>query len=748
MRINYVPENVEIFIQNIWYKKKIFIVENLNVSKKYFCLCMFPYPSGKLHIGHVRNYTIGDIISNFFRLKDFKVLNTIGWDSFGMPAENAAYNNNTSPYFWTVNNILNMKKQLRRLGFSFDWTKEIMTSNVNYYKTEQLFFIKLYNSGLIYSKYSFVNWDPVDKTVLANEQVVDGKGWRSNALIKKRKIKQWYVKITDYANELLDDLFLLHEWPTKVKEMQKNWIARNIFYQIKFDEIDFCIFLNNILDLYILKSIYLNDKDFFKKNKNYNILNFLSGKYVNYKFKKNISNDDNFFLKFFSNKNFWNFSNFFFKYINIKYFKRVVLKILFLKKILKKVEKFKLQDWCISRQRYWGTPIPILYCNNCGVIPENVNKLPVVLPILKSKRHKYKLKSVRNFYNTSCWICHKECFRETDTFDTFFESSWYYFKYLSKNYINNNILSTWLPVDCYIGGIEHATMHLIYSRFFHKVLRDFGLFTCNEPYIKLLTQGMVLMDGSKISKSKGNIPDQEKLIFEYGADSLRLFIMFAAPVDQSFEWNSNGIVGCKKFLDKIWRYGVFLYNKNINYLINEIDFEFSKEALLFIFDFNKIVDFIYSCLEKNNSFNVIISYLMQILKLLDKLSNKLVLYSKEFFYLFVRIYIFIISFLYPITPHIISFIWIFFLKKDILLIYKSLPGKIVNKYILNKNNNIMLFINNKFKCKIFLDDNFDNQYLKNFIFNNFIIKKYIDNYKIKNLIYKKSKLINIILESV
>ncbi len=754
MKLKYIHGNVEFFIQAFWKKKSVFQINNLNVQNKYYCLCMFPYPSGKLHIGHIRNYTIGDIISGYARLKNASVLNTIGWDSFGMPAENAAYDNNISPEDWTFNNIFNMRKQLKRLGFSFDWGKEITTSNPNYYKWEQLFFIKLHKSGLVYKKDGFINWDPVDKTVLANEQVINGRGWRSNALIKRVKIKQWYVKITDYANELLDDLDKLPGWSNKVKYMQKNWICKIVKFECLFyvKEIDkiLKIFIEDIFCIYLIKKIILHkDHELADllatiKDGTY-VCNPMNGRKIKLSIAINTyeENCDKYYFLMFKSSFFWIKKNRVFRYTKKSQFKKVLIRIMFLKSILKKSDRFKLQDWCISRQRYWGSPIPIITCVNCGVIPVNENKLPVVLPGIKIKKNvKFSLRSVKNFYLTRCCICNNIAFRETDTFDTFFESAWYYVKYLSKKSINTYYLNKWLPVDQYIGGIEHATMHLIYARFFFKVMRDFGILKSDEPFINLLTQGMVLMDGSKMSKSKGNIPDQEKLIKKYGADTLRLFIIFSAPAEHSFEWTYNGISGCKKFLDKIWRYAISLKNNIIikgYFDITKINFE--GRVIKLLMKFNNIIGMIYDSLNTSYSFNVVVAYLMQLLRVLEDVKFD----KPENVCLSMKMFRALLIILSPITPHIVNFIWTYILHESKLIITEKLPCRIKNIYVEKKLINIFVFINNKFIKKFFISNILSDNDIKKSILSDNDIKEYISLKDIKRIIYKKNKMMNIII---
>lgn len=746
MKLKYNPYYIELFIQKDFFKENIFSFINLYKSNKYYSLCMFPYPSGKLHIGHIRNYTIGDIVAGYARLKGFNVLNTIGWDSFGIPAENAAYKNNVLPDVWTYKNIFNMRQQLKRLGFSFDWNKEITTSNPNYYKWEQLFFIKLYKSGLVYKKYGIVNWDPIEKTVLANEQVIDGKGWRSNAVIKRIKIQQWYIKISEYANLLLDDINLLYGWPAKVKEMQKNWIGKIYKIKINFyiEEINDClsIFFDNIFLLYFLKEIILfSECDISKKLTSYKFI-YAFNPLSNTKIKITISNNNealdslDYDLKFFDQDYYILLNKLIIRRVSKINLKNIFIKFLLFKKNLKKVESFKLQDWCISRQRYWGTPIPIIYCKSCGMMCEHEQKLPVVLPKININQYiDGALLKIKDFYFTNCYLCGEKAHRELDTFDTFFESSWYYLKYLCKDIFFPNIINKWLPVDYYIGGIEHATMHLIYARFFYKVMRDFSIVNNFEPFNNLLTQGMVLMGGSKMSKSKGNIADQELLIKNYGADTLRMFIIFSAPPEHSFEWNDNGIKGCKKFIDRIWEYA-YIFNN----IVNEQNLNtFSSIEIDIIKKYNLLIDKIYNVLFKTFTYNVIISYLMQMLRLVKNYFNNLL-----YFFLYKNIYTSILIFLSPIIPHVTMFIWKYIFNNNTNIFFQKLPEKI---FIKNNNTSfdLMVFINNKFKVNITINDNkfLDNNYTV--ILNNEKVKRFILEKKVKRVIFKNNKIINIIV---
>jgi leucyl-tRNA synthetase len=773
----YIPNEIEKLSQEYWIKNKSFKLKKINTANKYYCLSMFPYPSGKLHMGHIRNYTIGDIISRYKKICGYDVFNPIGWDAFGIPAENAARDNNISPNTWIKKNIKDMRIQLKALGFGFDWDREVNTSNYKYYKWEQMFFIKLFYSGLVYKKNTFVNWDPIDKTVLANEQVIEGRGWRSNALVERKKIPQWYIKITKYAGLLFDDLEKLINWPQKVKDMQKNWINKRLGYNISFNTKK-----NNKLDLffeniYKITNVFFfqisnenfdlikNESTFFFNNsKNFILINPINKKenvlFINentdeclkiFNEKNNLNIDlsdieiltNNYFKIIISKKNCSNKLNFLFKNLNNENKNFLIFFILNKYEKIKIDTEYSLKDWCISRQRYWGVPIPMIYCKKCGIIPEKIDNLPIKLPNVKQKNYKNILLSNNKiFTNIKCNICNESAKRETDTFDTFFESSWYYAKYLCNNNLNSNYLNKWLPIDQYIGGIEHANLHLIYARFFCKVMKDFNILNCDEPFTNLLTQGMVLMNGSKMSKSKGNIIDQNQIISKYGADTLRLFIMFVAPPEQSFEWNDNGIIGCKKFLDKVWNLSkkISNLNENIDYFIK--DSNLNETHLLIIKIYNECLIRIKLIVEKKFTFNVVIATLMKLTNLIFKMD----LTEKIDKIIFNTIAESIIILLSPFSPHITHFIWSHILKKEKIILNECFPN-IINIESNEKTfTNISVYINGKFKKNIDIDKNIKSDELIKLITTHSDLSKFFNKKIIKNFFYKESKLINILIQ--
>jgi len=688
----YNPQAIEAAQQTKWATDKRFEVSNEPSDKpSRYMLSMFPYPSGKLHMGHVRNYTISDVLSRYYRLKGFEVMQPMGWDGFGLPAENAAIANQTPPAAWTFANIDSMRAQLKLLGLSIDWSREFATCSPEYYQWEQWLFLQLYKKGLVYKKLSTVNWDPVDNTVLANEQVIDGKGWRSGAAVEKRDIPMYYFNITDYADELLDDLDQLEgHWPSEVLTMQRNWIGRSAGMEVHFpyelagEENTLDVFTTRPDTLMgvtyvavaaehplaqyaseqddaiaqfcaLCKKGSVAEADLAKAEKigmdtgltvthpltgeevpvwvaNYVLMSYGSGAVMavpahderDYEFavkydlpiKQVINTPDGYFDELKAEAKANNTE------VNLAYIERntlvnsgdfdgldfeqafeAMLAKLEPKELAKKKIQYRLRDWGVSRQRYWGCPIPMINCEHCGTVPVEEQDLPVVLPtdVVPDGRGN-PLKNIPEFVNTTCPKCGNPAERETDTFDTFVESSWYYARFASpndaQNMVNKSAANKWLPVDQYVGGVEHAVMHLLYARFFHKLMRDENLVTGDEPFANLMTQGMVLAgtfyrvnaDGSttyyfaedididfnergqpikailksdgqpvtigkieKMSKSKNNGVDPQLTIDKYGADTVRLYTLFTAPADQTLEWSDDALKGPYNFVKKVWR---------------------------------------------------------------------------------------------------------------------------------------------------------------------------------------------------
>ena len=627
----YEPDNVEREAREFWDSERCFEVSEDGGGEKFYALTMFPYPSGQLHMGHVRVFTINDVIARYQRMQGRHVLQPMGWDAFGMPAENAAIKRGVPPAEWTYKNIAYMRDQLKRLGYAYDWTREVTTCRPEYYRWEQWLFTRLFEKGLVYRRNSVVNWDPVDQTVLANEQVIDGRGWRSGALVERREIPQWFMKITAYADELLECLDKLEGWPDPVKIMQRNWIGRSEGLELQFD-VDgeaepLTVFttrpdtLMGVTYMAVAAEHPLAQKAALD---NPEVVAFIEdckksgaaeaaietmekkGMPLGIDARHPLTGEPvplwvaNFVLMSYGtgaimavpghDQRDWDFAKAhdlpirqvigpadgsdvdidaapFLDHgvvVNSGEFDGLDYKDAF-ERIAARFEdegrgnrtvNYRLRDWGVSRQRYWGTPIPIIYCDDCGAVPVPEADLPVVLPEdVKFSGVGSPLKSMPEFYETTCPRCGKAATRETDTFDTFVESSGYFARYAcpdSDNAMLDEREAYWMPVDQYTGGIEHAILHLLYARFFQKLLRDEGLSAADEPFTNLLTQGMVLKDGAKMSKAKGNTVDPQLLIDRYGADTVRLFMMAAAPPEQALEWSDDGVQGAFRFLKRLW----------------------------------------------------------------------------------------------------------------------------------------------------------------------------------------------------
>ena len=669
----YHANSIEKYWQNIWQQKNIFKISEDKKQKKYYVLEMFPYPSGRIHMGHVRVYTLGDVLARYKRACGFNVLHPMGWDAFGMPAENAAFENNIHPRTWTNKNIINMKEQLKMMGISYDWEREISTCDPEYIKQQQKLFIKFFKANLLYKKEAWANWDPVENTVLANEQVIDGKGWRSGVKVERKLLNQWFLNITKFSDELLSDLDLLENWPENVKIMQKNWIGKSIGAEIQFEIIDKnkLGLVKKNLNVYTTRPDTIYGASFLAIAPDHELSKILS---------KSNSNIKNFILeweKTFSNEEMIEkgpkegvFTNLYVKhpitkkelpiyianyvlstygsgaifgvpahddrdYLFAEKYKLPIIQVVkpydnsikslpysgpgkvinsdFLnnidtekakEKIIKKLEeincgakqtKFRLRDWCASRQRYWGCPIPIIYREDGEVLPVEENELPVLLPddVDFRKKTGNPLENHPDWKHTSCKKTGLSAVRETDTLDTFFDSSWYYLRFidpLNKNPINKDIVDDWSPVHQYVGGIEHAVLHLLYSRFFVKALYSMGEINFKEPFTGLFCQGMVChktyqdsdnnwvypeevikketgqflhksngkkvkeLRSEKMSKSKKNIVDPINIIEKYGADTARFFMLSDSPPERKLEWTNSGIDGSHKYLLRVWKF--------------------------------------------------------------------------------------------------------------------------------------------------------------------------------------------------
>jgi leucyl-tRNA synthetase len=623
----------ELQVQRYWQENASFEVSENSALPKFYCLAMFPYPSGQLHMGHVRNFTLGDVIARFQRLKGMNVLHPIGWDAFGLPAENAAIKRNIPPAKWTRENIAYMRQQMKRLGFSFDWSRELSTCEPEYYRWEQWFFTRMFRKGLVYKKAGWVNWDPVDQTVLANEQVIDGRGWRSNAPVERRELAQWFVRITAYAEELLAFLDQLNEWPDKIKTMQRNWIGRSEGVEMTFprpgeegisvyttrpDTVLGATYLaiapqhrlaaeaagsNPVLQQFIddCNRVKVAEADMAKLEKrgmptglyarhpltdkdvpiwvaNFVLMEYGAGAVMSvpahdqrdWEFAtryglpivqvvKPAPGSDEFCditTEAYTSKSGVLVNSDEFDGLDFAAACNGIADALIAKGLGERQVNYRLRDWGVSRQRYWGCPIPIINCDDCGAVPVPDEALPVVLPTdIAFDGVQSPIKKMPSWYNTHCPECGGPAVRETDTFDTFMESSWYFSRFASSHFDGGMLderAAYWGSVDHYVGGEEHAILHLLYARFFHKLMRDEGLVESDEPFTKLLSLGMVLKDGVKMSKSAGDAGDPQYLLDHHGADAVRMAMMFAAPPEQSFEWSEHGVEASAKWLRRLW----------------------------------------------------------------------------------------------------------------------------------------------------------------------------------------------------
>lgn len=644
MHKTYDPKLIETKWQETWVKNQSFKAKVDAEKKKYYVLEMLPYPSGRIHMGHVRNYAIGDVLARYKTMQGFNVLHPMGWDAFGLPAENAAIQRNIHPAEWTFSNIENMKKQLRRLGFSYDWEREVATCVPEYYKWEQLVFLRMYEKGMVQRKESFINWCDSCQTVLANEQVVSGKCWRCDSTVKQRSMTQWYVKLPKYAEELLADVDKLVNWPERVRTMQREWIGKSEGTLVEFPletpigkdkkidvfttrpdtlfgatfmsiasehplarelakgtdkELEVSKFIEEVAHMDRMKRL---EGDYEKKGAftgrycinpvtgwkmpiyvaNFVLMDYGTGAVMavpthdqrDFEFAKKYKlplkvviqpkdkelHEDEMSEAYVDEGVLVN-SGEFSGLDNIEAISKIT-KYLEKKGLGRSTVHYKLKDWCVSRQRYWGTPIPMIYCEKCGVVPVPEKDLPVELPhdVVFTGVGGSPLAKSESFVNVKCPKCNGAAKRETDTLDTFMESSWYFLRYCSPKYdkgiVDINEAKYWMPIDYYIGGVEHAVGHLMYCRFYMKLLRDLGFVKfsdSNEPAVNLLTQGMVIKDGSKMSKSKGNVVDPDEMIEKFGADTARLFCLFAAPPEKDLDWSDQGVEGSFRFLCRIWR---------------------------------------------------------------------------------------------------------------------------------------------------------------------------------------------------
>ncbi|CAB9544600.1 Leucyl-tRNA synthetase (EC [Bathymodiolus brooksi thiotrophic gill symbiont] len=816
MNSEYNAQEIEAQVQKYWQENKSFEVVEDNSKEKYYCLSMFPYPSGRLHMGHVRNYSIGDVISRYQKMQGKNVMQPIGWDGFGLPAENAALKNKVAPAKWTYENIDYMKTQLSQLGFGYDWSREIATCHPDYYRWEQWLFVKLFKKGLVYKKNAIVNWDPVDQTVLANEQVIDGRGWRSDALIEKKEISQWFMRITDYADELLDDLDKLDGWPDAVKTMQKNWIGKSIGLEIDFNRKGFdalsvyttrpdtlmgVTYLavaaehplaldagkdNAAIQAFIdeCKAMETSEAAMETMEKkgidsglkcmhpitgdevpiwiaNFVLMGYGTGavmsvpahderdyefaKKYNIDIKQVINKDENTNEGAITHKGFL-FNSGKFDGLNFDQAFEAIAKTLEDNNLGSKKTNYRLRDWGVSRQRYWGCPIPIVNCPSCGSVAVPESDLPITLPEEVSfDGVGSPIKKMPEFYQTTCPNCGEAAQRETDTFDTFFESSWYFARYTCKDNGDKMLderTNYWLAnggVDQYIGGIEHAILHLLYARFFNKLLRDEGLIKNDEPFKNLLTQGMVLKDGAKMSKSKGNTVDPQEMIAKYGADTVRLFILFAAPPTQDLEWSDSGLEGAHRFINKVYRLVRSFIKDKENNAIGTLD-TLNKQQKDIRFKTHQTLNKITDDMQRRHLFNTVIAALMELSNTLSKFNDTTdttMAIRQESINILLKT-------LSPIAPHLCHHLWQELGNTKAII---NEPWPSIDKSALNQEEvQIIVQVNGKLRTKLMLTANADKAQVETQALADEKVAKFTDGKTIIKVIVVPNKLINIVVK--
>ena len=860
MQQHYRPDLIEPAVQQYWAENKVFKAIKDTSKEKYYCLSMFPYPSGRLHMGHVRNYTIGDVVSRYQRMNGKNVLQPIGWDAFGLPAEGAAIKNKTAPAKWTYENIEYMKNQLKMLGFGYDWDREIATCRPEYYKWEQWFFTELYKKGLVYKKNSTVNWCPNDVTVLANEQVHDGCCWRCDTPVEQKEIPQWFIKITDYAEQLLGGLDQLPQWPDMVKTMQRNWIGRSEGVEITFDVADtaekVAVYTTRpdtfygvsylgiaaahpLADLAAEKNPEL--AEFIREAKNAKVAeadlatmekkgmatglfaihpltgeklpiwvaNFVLMHYGtgavmavpahdqrDFEFAQKYSLPIKQVIAPLADEEIDLTKQAFVehgKLVNSAEFDGLDFDGAF-NGIADKLEKlgvgkrqvnYRLRDWGVSRQRYWGAPIPMLTLPNGETVPAPIEDLPIILPEdVVMDGVKSPIKADPNWAKTT--FNGEPALKETDTFDTFMESSWYYARYTSPSYaegmLDKDEANYWLPVDQYIGGIEHATMHLLYFRFFHKLLRDAGFVTSDEPAQKLLCQGMVLADAfyytsptneriwvsptqvtlerdekgriikatdpegrelvhtgmTKMSKSKNNGIDPQEMVEKYGADTVRLFMMFASPAEMTLEWQESGVEGAKRFLGRVWNL-VYEYNQNPAKTALDVT-ALSADQKALRRDVHKTIAKVSDDIGRRQTFNTAIAAVMELMNKLTRAP----LESEQDRAVMAEALSAVVRMLYPITPHICFELW------------KALGNesnidhaewvKADEAAMVEDEKLIVVQVNGKVRGKVTVAADADEETVKTVAFADENVKKFTDNTQIVKVIYVPGKLLNVVVK--
>ena len=820
--IQYDPQTIEAAAQSYWNEHNSFRVEEDPSKEKFYCLSMFPYPSGHLHMGHVRNYAIGDAISRYQRMQGKNVLQPMGWDAFGLPAENAAMQNKTAPAKWTYGNIDYMREQLQKLGYAYDWSRELATCHRDYYRWEQWFFTKLFEKGLVYKKEAEVNWDPVDQTVLANEQVVDGRGWRSGAVVERRSIPQWFVKITAFSQELLDDLENLNGWPEKVRTMQINWIGRSEGITLDFEVADEENESLRTLSVYTtrpdtllgvtylavapqhplaIKAAAANSElaAFVEEQNNTKVaeaeLATLEklGIDTGLKAIHPISQEQvpifvaNFVLMSYGSgavmavpghdQRDWEFAK---KYklpikqvieptsgdsvcnlderayvdkgrvINSDQFDGMKFKEAFdaIAEFLNKQGKgektinYRLRDWGVSRQRYWGAPIPMINCESCGSVPVPEGDLPVLLPEdIEFDDSGSPLTKMSEFYEVDCPKCQSKARRESDTFDTFMESSWYYARFACPDEDSKMLderADYWLPVDQYIGGIEHAILHLLYARFYHKLMRNEGLVNSDEPFTRLLTQGMVLNEGSKMSKSKGNTVDPLGLIEKYGADTVRMFTLFASPPDQSLDWSDSGVEGSYRFLKRLWK---IVASHRAVPVPNFVDTELTAKQKKLRLKTHQTLQKVTDDFGRRQTFNTAIAASMELLNATTKFLEFNVSETDQA--VIQEALESVILMLAPIVPHFCHALWDH-LGHEGAVMDASWP-EVDESALIQDSILIVLQVNGKLRDKIEVPKNMSKEDLERNALENDAVKRFSDGKTVRKVIVVPGRLVNVVV---
>lgn len=832
MKEQYFPQEIEKNWQQKWEESGAFYTPNESDKPKYYALSMFPYPSGKLHMGHVRNYTITDVIARFKKAQGFNVLHPIGWDSFGLPAENAAMQHGANPAVWTDENIAYMTKQLKMLGLSYDWEREVTTCKPDYYKWTQWLFLQFYKKGLAYKKEAAVNWCEKCATVLANEQVIDGKCWRCDEIVTKKFLSQWFLKITDYAEQLLQDLDKLEGWGDNVKTMQSNWIGKSTGAILRFKVVEKINGLDMEIPVYTTRPDTAYGITYLvvaPEYKDIEALTIPENKAAVEAYRENarkmteierLSTEriktgvplGTHCINPFTGEKFplWTADYALAEYgtgavmavpahdeRDFDFAKKYELPIKIViqnpnhstlqpfdlstayiepgiminsgefsgksneeakKLITQKAAdggfgefktQYRLRDWLISRQRYWGAPIPIVYCDKCGVVPEKEEKLPVLLPedVDFSVTGKSPILTSKTFIDTTCPCCGGPAKRETDTMDTFICSSWYYLRYAdpknSEKCFDKEIVNKWLPVDQYVGGIEHAILHLLYSRFFTKALKDMGLLSFDEPFKNLLTQGMVLKDGSKMSKSKGNTVDPDEIFENYGADTARLFILSDSPPARDFDWSDAGVEGCYKFLNRVWR----LVSTNRDKIIFDYKLieNLTKENDDLVRFTHMTIKGITNDISNEFQFNTVISKYRELTNAIYEWTNNKKEFNNEDKNVFSFAVLTLMKLMSPVAVHLTEEIWNDLGAKTSIHDEKWCEW---NENLARKSSfTFVVQINGKIKEKIEADDSISQDEMKEIALNSEKIKTLLQGKDVIKVIVVPKKLVNIVVKS-